>query len=48
MKHIPDETFVFITDDKENRRLALEEKIPSFSGTPHKIRQQHSLIVSYF
>lgn len=33
MKHLPNETFVFLTDDKENRRLALEEKIPAFSGS---------------
>lgn len=32
-KHLPDDKFVFLTDDAENRRLALEENITTFSGS---------------
>lgn len=32
MKHLPNETFVFLTDDKANRKLAQKEKIHAFSG----------------
>lgn len=32
MEHLPDEYFVFITDDAKNRSLASEEGIPACSG----------------
>lgn len=32
MEHVPDEYFVFVSDDAKNRSLALEEGIPACSG----------------
>lgn len=33
MSHIPQETFVLLTDDVGNRKIAIEEKIECFSST---------------
>lgn len=32
MDHLPGENFVFISDDANNRSIALEEGIQAFSG----------------
>lgn len=32
IEHIPDETFVLLTEDKNNRAIAQQEDIPAYSS----------------